>query len=242
MRFEFWRRGKEKAVVQRALPKSAPAADPAVVQPALPTSMPDRPARASEAADLDLHVLGRALARKRGWIIVPTVLVFALSLAAVNVVTPRYKSEARILIDNRENAFLRPNGERDLERTSLDAEAVTSQVQLVMSRDLARDIIKKNKLAERPEFDPVLRGFSPLKSLLALFGIGRDPFSLTPEERVLDAYYERFQAYAVDKSRVIVVEFQSQDPELAARVANSIADGYLVLQQAAQQEIGRAHV
>ncbi|MCP1844168.1 uncharacterized protein involved in exopolysaccharide biosynthesis [Bradyrhizobium sp. USDA 4538] len=227
--------------MQRALPKSAPVADEAVVKPAAPKPAPDKPApdkpaRPAEAADLDLHVLGRALARKRGWIIVPTVLVFALSLAAVNVVTPRYKSEARILIDNRENAFLRPNGERDLERTSLDAEAVTSQVQLLLSRDLARDIIKKNKLAERPEFDPVLRGFSPLKSLLALFGIGRDPFSLTPEERVLDSYYERFQAFAVDKSRVMVIEFQSEDPELAARVANSIADGYLVLQQAARQD------
>ena len=77
---------------------------------------------------------------------------------------------------------------------------------------------------------------SPLKSLLALFGIGRDPFSLTPEERVLDAYYDRFTAYAVDKSRVIVIEFQSRDPELAARVANSIAEGYLVLQQNARQE------
>ena len=120
--------------------------------------------------------------------------------------------------------------------TRLDAEAVTSQVQLLLSRDLAREIIKKNKLAERPEFDPVLQGLSPLKSLLALFGIGRDPFSLTPEERVLDAYYERFTAYAVDKSRVIVIEFQSRDPELAARVANSIAEGYLVLQQNARQE------
>ncbi|WP_375782680.1 GumC family protein [Bradyrhizobium sp. Pha-3] len=236
MRFAFWRRGKEKAAVQRALPKSAPVAAEAVARPAAPISAPDKPTRPAEATDLDLHVLGRALARKRSWIIVPTVLVFAVSLAAVNVVTPRYKSEARILIDNRENAFLRPNGERDLERTSLDAEAVTSQVQLLLSRDLARDIIKKNKLAERPEFDPVLRGFSPLKSLLALFGIGRDPFSLTPEERVLDSYYERFQAFAVDKSRVMVIEFQSEDPELAARVANSIADGYLVLQQAARQD------
>ena len=113
---------------------------------------------------------------------------------------------------------------------------MTSQVQLLQSRDLAREIIKKNKLAERPEFDPVLQGFSPLKSLLALVGIGRDPFSLTPEERVLEAYYERFTAYAVDKSRVIVVEFQSRDPELAARVANSIAEGYLVLQQDARQQ------
>ena len=82
----------------------------------------------------------------------------------------------------------------------------------------------------------MLQGLSPLKSLLALFGIGRDPFSLTPEERVLDAYYDRFTAYAVDKSRVIVIEFQSRDPELAARVANSIAEGYLVLQQNARQE------
>jgi uncharacterized protein involved in exopolysaccharide biosynthesis len=63
---------------------------------------------------------------------------------------------------------------------------------------------------------------------------------MTPEERVLDAYYDRLTAYAVDKSRVIVVEFQSRDPELAARVANSIADGYLVLQQGARQDQARA--
>jgi hypothetical protein len=95
------------------------------------------------------------------------------------------------LIDGRENVFLRPSGERNEERTSLDAEAVTSQVQLLLSRDLAREIIKKNKLAERPEFDPVLQGAQPWRSLLGLMGIGRDPFSMTPEERVLDAYYER---------------------------------------------------
>jgi uncharacterized protein involved in exopolysaccharide biosynthesis len=167
---------------------------------------------------------------------VPTVLAAVLSIAAVNLVTPRYKSEARILIDGRDNIFLRPNGERSEERNALDAEAVTSQVQLLLSRDLARDIIKKNKLAELPEFDPVLQGISPAKSLLALFGIGRDPFSLTPEERVLDAYFDRFTAYAIDKSRVIVIEFQSRDPELSARVANSIAEGYLVVQQGARQE------
>jgi polysaccharide biosynthesis transport protein len=222
MRLAFWRAGKDKALVQRAIARPAPATY--------------RTADAAVSGDLDLRALGQALVRKRGWIIVPTVLAAVLSIAAVNLVTPRYKSEARILIDGRENVFLRPNGERNEERTALDPEAVTSQVQLLLSRDLARDIIKKNKLAERPEFDPVLQGLSPMKSLLALFGIGRDPFSLTPEERVLDAYFDRFTAYAVDKSRVIVIEFQSRDPELAARVANSIAEGYLVLQQNARQD------
>ena len=184
----------------------------------------------------DLRTLGQALVRNRDWIIVPTVLAAVLSIAAVNLVTPRYKSEARILIDGRENVLPRPNGERNEERIALDAEAVTSQVQLLLSRDLAREIIKKNKLAEQPEFDPVLQGISPLKSLLALFGIGRDPLSPTPEERVLDAYFDRFTAYAVDKSPVIVIEFQSRDPELAARVANSIAGGHLVLPQNARPE------
>jgi tyrosine-protein kinase Etk/Wzc len=228
MRLAFWRAGKDKVVIERALHKAEPKPEPIVTRQAQ-----------VESGDIDLHALGAALARKRGWIIVPTVLALVLSVAGVNLVTPRYKSEARILIDGRENVFLRPNSDRAEERQALDAEAVTSQVQLVLSRDLAREIVKKNKLAERAEFDPVLQGVSPLKSLAALFGIGRDPFSMTPEERVLDAYYDRLTAYAVDKSRVIVIEFQSADPELAARVANSIAEGYLVLQQNARQDQAR---
>jgi polysaccharide biosynthesis transport protein len=230
MRVALWRKGKERAQVEELVAQPAPT--PPV--PA-PKSIP-----VTEPGDIDLRALGAALSRKRGWIIVPAVVAAVLSIATVNLIVPRYKSEARILIDGRENVFLRPNGERNEERAALDTEAVTSQVQLVLSRDLAREIIRKNRLAELPEFDPVLQGLSPLKSLLALFGIGRDPFSMTPEERVLDAYYDRLTAYAVDKSRVIVVEFQSRDPDLAARVANSIADGYLVLQQSARQEQAKA--
>jgi polysaccharide biosynthesis transport protein len=222
MRLAFWRQGEEEALAAEDVARPEPVNELA--------------AAAEPAGDLDLRGLGQALARRRGWIIIPTVLVAIAATAAVNLVTPRYKSEARMLVDGHENVFLRPNGERNEERAALDAEAVTSQVQLVLSRDLASEVIRKNKLAERPEFDPLLQGFSPLKSVLALLGIGRDPFQMTPEERVMEAYYDRLTAYAVDKSRVIVVEFQSRDPELASRVANSIADGYLVLQQNARQD------
>ena len=240
MRLAFWRAGKDKAVERVAgLAAAMPVPEVAksvIAKPVASKSSASKLVAAPETGDLDLHALGQALIRKRSWIIVPTVLALVLSMAAVNMITPRYKSEARILVDGRENVFLRPNGERNEERNTVDAEAVTSQVQLLLSRDLAREIIKKNKLAERPEFDPVLQGFSPLKSLLALFGIGRDQLLLTPEERVLEAYFDRYTAYAVDKSRVIVIEFQSRDPELAARIANSIADGYLALQQVARQD------
>jgi uncharacterized protein involved in exopolysaccharide biosynthesis len=193
-----------------------------------------------QQGELDLRTIRFALARKKHWIIGPTLLALVISLAIVNMITPRYRSEARILIDGRENVFLRPSGERIEERTALDPEAVTSQVQLVLSRDLAREVIKANKLADYPEFDPILRGISPVKAVLALVGIGRDPFRMTPEERVLDAYFERLTAFAVDKSRVIVVEFQSSDPDLAARVSNSIAATYLTMQQNSRQQQARA--
>jgi succinoglycan biosynthesis transport protein ExoP len=191
--------------------------------------------------ELDLRQLGSALWRKKWRILIPTILTAVAAAVAVNMIAPRYKSEARVLIENRENAFLRPEAEKtQQDRTVVDPEAVTSQVQLVLSRDLALEVIKKLKLNERPEFDPVLAGISPLRVFLSMIGVMKDPLRMTPEERVLDAYYARLNAFSVDKSRVIAIEFWSTDPELAARVANAIAEGYLVLQQQAKQDQTRA--
>ena len=82
-----------------------------------------RPEQATEGNDLDLRVIWQTLLRRKQFVIIPTVSVLLLTLVIVNVITPRYKSEARILIDGRENSFLRPNGERAEERTSPDPEA-----------------------------------------------------------------------------------------------------------------------
>ncbi|HKA80717.1 MAG TPA: exopolysaccharide transport family protein [Xanthobacteraceae bacterium] len=191
--------------------------------------------------EIDLGALGRALWRRKLLIGGLTLLAAAIAFAAVNLITPRYKSEARVLIETRENIFFRPDAERSIERsTTVDQEAVTSQVQLILSRDLAREVIKKLKLAERPEFDPVLAGPNLLRTLLSLTGIIKDPMAMTPEERVFKSYFDRLSAFQVEKSRVIAIEFESQDPVLAAQVANAIAEGYLVLQQAAKQEQTRA--
>src|ERR1044072_8489741 len=75
---------------------------------------------------------------------------------------------------------------------------------------------------------------------LGFLGLAKDPLRMTPEERVLEAYFERLSVFPVDKSRVIAIEFQSADPELAAHVANAISDNYLVFQQNARQDRPRA--
>jgi len=192
-------------------------------------------------AESDLPALGAALWRNKWQIIRPTVLAALIAIAVVEMIPPKYQSEARVLIEGRDNVFLRPNADKDLiDRGTVDQEAVTSQVQLILSRDLAREVIEKLKLNELPEFDPAIAGISPLRKVLGMIGVIKNPMRMTPEERVLDAYYDRLQVFAVEKSRVIVIDFLSEDPKLAAEVANAIADAYLVRQQAAKQQQARA--
>ena len=188
-------------------------------------------------AELDLSALGSTLWRKRWKILRPTILVGLVTLLVVQVITPRYQSESRVIVEGRDNIFLRPEADKDLmDRNTVDPETVTSQAQLILSRDLAKDVIAKLKLNELPEFDATLGGVSPVKAVLGMLGIIRNPMSMTPEERVLEAYYDRLTVFPVEKSRVIVIDFLSEDPELAARVANTIADDYLQLQGKVKQE------
>lgn len=200
------------------------------------------PAVLPELADgePDMRGLGRALWRRKVMILGLTLLSAGAAFVIVNAITPRYQSEARLLLEARENVFLRAEADKTGERTTIDPEAVTSQIQLVLSRDLAREVIEKERLLDYPEFDPPPDQLSKLHSILGVLGVGRDLSALSREERALEAFYDRLSVYAVEKSRVIAINFSSADPELAARVANTIAEIYLKRQQAVKQDQTRA--
>ncbi|MEP7030520.1 MAG: exopolysaccharide transport family protein, partial [Pseudolabrys sp.] len=190
----------------------------------------------------DIRGLGHVLWQKKSKILGFTVVSAAAAFVVVNAITPRFTSESRLLLEARENVFMRAeadknNGDRT---TNIDPEAVTSQIQVVLSRDLAHDVIKKLSLDTNPEFDSTLGGGSIVSSLLGLVGIGRDPNSMSHEERTLQSYYDRVNVYAIEKSRVIAVDFSSANAELAAKVANVVAETYLNLQQSAKQDQTRA--
>ncbi len=193
------------------------------------------------AVEPDMRGLGRALWRKKTMILGLTLLSAAAAYLVVNTITPRYRSESRLLLEVRENVFMRAEADKSGGAiANIDPEAVTSQIQIVLSRDLARDVIKKENLAANPEFDPTVNGPSLLKTLLRLFGISRDPSTMSQDERTLEAYYDRLNVFAIEKSRVIAVDFSSANPEVAARVANAVAENYLAMQQTAKQDQTRA--
>ncbi|HEY5797639.1 MAG TPA: GumC family protein [Bosea sp. (in: a-proteobacteria)] len=189
---------------------------------------------------LDLSALWAAIKRRRMWIIGPTVAALGLSFVAVNLVSPRYTGEARILLENRGGFFALPGQASPDSAGQFDAEAVQSQVQLIMSRDLAREAIKRIGLVGNSEFDSGAGALNALRKLGVLVGLGGHPADRSPEDRVLEKYFDRLLVYPVGRSRIVAVEFTSQDPALAAKGANIIAATYLEMQEAAKQDSARS--
>jgi polysaccharide biosynthesis transport protein len=187
--------------------------------------MPSSPA---DRGEIDLVALFREIGRRKWLVLLTTVGALALSTVAVNIIKPRYTAETRVFLENRDTEYTRIGREGQRGNDPLiDQDAVLSQVQLVQSRDIARAMIRRFDLGTKPEFDDVLSGTDALTKVAVMLGLINNPASMSPEERVLEKYFDKLKAFAVAKSRVIAIEFQSRDPELAAKLSDAIAQEYI---------------
>jgi exopolysaccharide transport family protein len=183
--------------------------------------------------DIDLGRLFAGIARDWRRIVVVALAMTALAFVATSMLTPKYMGETRILIETRESELTRIDANGQGTPSILDQEGVTSQVEVISSSDIVRKVVRDLDLVSRGEFNPEPNVFA---RGLIMVGLLTDPSTLAPEDRAMKAFRERLDVYRVDNSRVIVVEFSSADPELAAAVPNAIADAYIGVQQQAKQQ------
>jgi exopolysaccharide transport family protein len=189
--------------------------------------------RDQQDVDIDLAQFFRAVWQRKAAILATTAVVGVLAFVGANSIAPTYKSNAMLLIEPREPSFSASGPNASTVEPLPDELNVASQVQLLQSVDLMKQVARDLKLHERAEFDPESSP-SALTDFLVLFGITKNPLELPPEERVLKAFKEKLVVYQVEKSRVIGIEFASKDPQLAAEVPNSITDVYRSLQSGAK--------
>lgn len=190
-------------------------------------------AQTTSDVDVDLRQLFGSLARKWPRILVVSLIVAGIAFALAWVATPHYMGETRILIETRESPFTRPDNTPEADRPILDEEGVTSQVEVIGSNDILMQVAKKLELHKLKEFDPAA-DMSLFTRLLVIAGLVSDPNDIPPEERVLKAMREKLNVYRVERSRVIVIEFSSEDPQLAAAIPNAIADAYIAVSRDAK--------
>ncbi|RWL41761.1 MAG: chain-length determining protein [Mesorhizobium sp.] len=194
---------------------------------------------AAADVDVDLKQLFASLARNWLRIVIVTLVVTGLAFALAWLATPYYKATAKLEIGSRESEYTRPPGTNDDDKPILDEQGVATQVQIISSPDILKQVATKLNLDKLPEFDETLK-MSALGRMLVLVGLKSDPFDIPPEERVLNAMHDKLNVYAVEKTRAIAIEFASKDPKLAADIANGIANAYIASKGDAKLESNAA--
>lgn len=184
--------------------------------------------------DIDLGGLFRAVWDRRVKVLLATVCVAALAFGAAKMIAPDFQSETRVLIESREPEF---SGSNQNAQTSsdrvFDESGILSQVQVLRSADLIKQVARNMKLYELKEFDPSADP-SAVSDLMVMLGLRKNPLEMPPEERVLKEFTSKLQVYQVEKSRVIAIAFTSKDRQLAAAIPNEMAKVFLSVQSGAK--------
>jgi uncharacterized protein involved in exopolysaccharide biosynthesis/Mrp family chromosome partitioning ATPase len=182
--------------------------------------------------DIDIASLFVSLWRNKGRIFAGSLAAAGLAYAITLAVTPKYNASTRVSIETLESVYTRANQERSDVNPLLDQQGIKSQVEIMTAPEVLGQVAfgkeYKNFLASREEFDPAKR-MSSLDHVLVMLSLMNDPQTANEEERVLAEMRKKLKVYSLDSTRVIVVEFTSADPKLAAKIPNDIADAYLKL-------------
>jgi succinoglycan biosynthesis transport protein ExoP len=181
--------------------------------------------------DIQLSTVFEALKRRARWLILVSAGLGVATFAILSMMAPRYQSEAELAIvakgasssfaDSR-NVSSGP----DLVTTRMDKEAINTHVRAMQSPELLGQIATDLKLKDRPEFNSALGPVDMLDRILRLAGIDSPRAGESERDRVLSAFRSRLEVYSAKESRFIGVRMTSIDPDLAAKVANALAESY----------------
>lgn len=177
-------------------------------------------------ARIDIGAVLGAVVKRLPRVVIVTAALLAAALVLTMFMPRLYESSASILVEPRSNVYTRSAGEQAQATPSADAGVVSSQIELIKSRDTLLTVVDKLDLRSVPEFNGTgAAGFSPLAVVSQLLGRKSTPVSV--DEVVLNALYERLTVIQERDSRLISVLVRSTDPQLAADIANAVAEAHV---------------
>ncbi|WDR03028.1 GumC family protein [Devosia algicola] len=181
--------------------------------------------QAARDARIDTTAIIAAVWSRLPRIILVSLVVLAVTYVALSFMPKIYDSSAGILIEPRSNIYTRATNDPAPSTNANDAGVVSSQMELLKSRDTLLKVVRSENLGDIPEFNGASVGFSPIAMIKSLLGRGQ-----TPEDRdtvALASLYDHLTVIQERDSRIITVHVRSKDPELAAKLANAVARAHV---------------
>jgi uncharacterized protein involved in exopolysaccharide biosynthesis len=163
-----------------------------------------------EASAVTLRDVVAPVFRHRRLVALSFLGIFAGSIVAAFLLPKQYQAEMKILVKRErvdpvltsdKTTVIQPNSE-------VSEEQVQSEVELLRSRDLLENVVKASGLA------PAGKNQNDREQSVSL-------------ARAVRNLETKLQAEPLKKTNLINVTYQSQDPELAARVLNTLSSLYL---------------
>lgn len=182
--------------------------------------------------EVSLRDLLLLIYRRRFLLMFCMVLGGMVGFAVLALVEPAYVARAFVLIEPG-----RDGGGSTVASASetLDSASVDSQVQILASRTLARDVLEGLGPGPAPAASPLHR----LAALLpSAFAAAPGPVETAPADPV-DRFLAGLMVKREGKSHVITIAYRSGDPARAAAVANKLAERYMLAQRTRKEEAAR---
>ncbi len=182
--------------------------------------------------------------RKHRWTIATVFAVIFVSVVIFTfTATPIYRSTTRLIIEKDDPKVVSIQEVMSVDSSGLDY--YQTQYKIIESRSVAREVIKRLKLNENEEFVPkpkdtlidnirltISDSVSYVESLLKtekppkvveVAGESED------ESPLVSAFIRRIKVTPIRNSRLVDVGFETKDPELSAKIANTLARAYIDL-------------
>ena len=180
---------------------------------------------------LDLRSYGRILRKRLSTILIVFFILFTAILIATLKQRPVYRAQVLLEIQ-KENPDI-PTIKELYELDAVSDAYLRTQYSILGSESLARRAIDQLRLETLPEFNSPMwwRFWQERRKPFTTqtFATGPVPKVRDRElsQRVLERFLDRLTIDPVNRSRLVAVRFDSHDPELAARVANTLAEDYV---------------
>jgi uncharacterized protein involved in exopolysaccharide biosynthesis len=189
---------------------------------------------------------------QRKWIVlgVTAACILAAGLV-VAMLTPRYTAESQVIVGVQTPRVL--SVDAILSSLTANSETVQSEAYIITSRATAEKVARRFKLDKVPEFNAALRPKS-MFDVSQLPGVGMIKGWLKPSSpraeagtgtrqteeeitwnRVISTLLGKVQVTPLNRSHIVSIKAESEDPQLASRIANGFAAAYIEQQLSTKQ-------
>jgi capsular exopolysaccharide synthesis family protein len=214
--------------------------------------MPSATIENENASPADLF---RVAWRYKYTLIGTTLLLMAAAAAVIRAIPPVFVPEALVVIGNREASVPQLRTGANSFPPLADTATVQTETEILRSRTLAAQVTNDLKLWERPEFNPkmppdrtpgelqrplekfsgcVLSPFSCVRELADQYFSKASPATTgtienhdTEENLAVDIFLSKLTVAVKTNSRIISVQFEDPDAQLATSAVNGLVDHYV---------------